>query len=91
MNSVCKKVILLMFITTTLSGCFYYYDVNDDANIKVLKHKDGEVARDCDGSLIPYRGGGRERFWKENNLPEGTTEFYCRNGKAYLSNTLPSD
>lgn len=81
---------LLMFITMIFSGC-YYDIINSSSNIKVLKHKDGEVARDCDGRLIPYRGNGVKDFWKRNNLPEGTTEFYCRNGKAYLSNTLPSD
>ncbi|EPR82771.1 hypothetical protein L289_2689 [Acinetobacter gerneri DSM 14967 = CIP 107464 = MTCC 9824] len=28
-------------------------------------------------------------FWKENNLPEGTIHFVCRDGKAYLPEKAP--
>ena len=89
MNILSKKIIPLIFITTSFSGCFYYYDVNDDANIDHLKHKNGKLVSDCNGHSIDMRGGA-ERFWKQNNLPKGTTEFVCKNGKAYLPNQVPS-
>ena len=28
-------------------------------------------------------------FWNGNNLPKGTTEFVCKNGKAYLPDQVP--
>ncbi|TCM60890.1 hypothetical protein EC844_13010 [Acinetobacter calcoaceticus] len=30
-----------------------------------------------------------EYFWKINNLPKGTTEFVCVDGKAYLPGQEP--
>ncbi len=28
-------------------------------------------------------------FWEDNNLPKGTTEFVCVDGKAYLPGKEP--
>ena len=64
--------------------------INSTSGTKYLKDKNGKDVRDCNNVLITYRGGGREIFWKENNLPKGTTEFVCKDGKAYLPNQVPS-
>ena len=31
-----------------------------------------------------------ESFWKNNHLPQGTTEFVCVDGKAYLLKDAPA-
>ena len=64
--------------------------INSTSGTKYLKDKNGKDVRDCNNVLITYRGVGREIFWKENNLPKGTTEFVCKDGKAYLPNQVPS-
>ena len=79
----------LMFMTVIFSGC-YYYDINhSSANIEFLTDKNENLVLNCNVQPIAKRG--QEIFWKQNNLPKGTTEFVCKDGKAYLSNTLPSD
>ena len=42
---------------------------------------------DCQGNLIgtnPNTVSAAERFWQANNLPKGTNDFVCKDGKAYL-------
>ena len=90
MNILSKGLIPLLFISMIFSGC-YYDIINSSANIDFLKHKNGNLVSDCTWNPIAIRGGGAERFWKENNLPKGTTEFVCKNGKAYLPNQVPSN
>ncbi|TCM60887.1 hypothetical protein EC844_1307 [Acinetobacter calcoaceticus] len=55
---------------------------------KVLKHPNGNSVQDCGGGALPIRGDA-ESFWRKNNLPKGTTEFVCVDGKAYLPGQEP--
>ena len=51
-----------------------------------LSNDDGMVI-DCYGDLIgtnPNTVSAAERFWQANNLPKGTANFVCKDGKAYL-------
>ena len=79
-----------MCIIIIFPGCSYDMDfINNGENLKYLKDKNGNNVRDCYHTLLTLRGGAAI-FWKQNNLPKGTTEFVCKNGKAYLPNQVPS-
>ena len=57
-----------------------------------LKNSLGRLVQDCTGTGRYIREGEvAERFWKENNLPKGTINFVCKNGKAYLPDQVPKD
>ena len=81
----------LLFSTVLLTACggWSYSPIN--TNVKVLENKEGHAVFDCNGKLIPYRSDGVKDFWQENNLPKGTTDFICKNGKAYLPNQVPNN
>ena len=64
--------------------------INSTSGTEYLKDKNGNNVRDCSYTLLSLRGGATI-FWEENNLPKGTTEFVCKNGKAYLPNQVPND
>ena len=45
------------------------------------------LIRDCRGdhlNLTSKPTSEAERFWQDNNLPKGNTDFVCKDGKAYL-------
>lgn len=51
-----------------------------------LSDKDGAIL-DCRGDTLSVTGKPKseaERFWQNNNLPKGNTDFVCKDGKAYL-------
>lgn len=51
-----------------------------------LSDKDGTIL-DCRGDTLSVTGKPKseaERFWQNNNLPKGNTDFVCKDGKAYL-------
>ena len=51
-----------------------------------LSDKDGTIL-DCRGDTLSLTGKPKseaERFWQDNNLPKGNTDFVCKDGKAYL-------
>ena len=41
---------------------------------------------DCNGKLLSMelKPSAADKFWQANNLPKGTTDFVCKDGKAYL-------
>ena len=41
---------------------------------------------DCNGELIStkLKPSDADAFWRENDLPKGTANFVCKNGRAYL-------
>ncbi|MGP9637044.1 hypothetical protein [Psychrobacter sp. AOP3-A1-26] len=48
---------------------------------------DQGLVGDCQGSHISTKHNpesAADRFWQANNLPKGTTDFVCKDGKAYL-------
>lgn len=54
-----------------------------------LLSKNGGLVRDCNGRTLFKNSPNTIRFWKYNNLPKGTTEFTCVDGKAYLKGKEP--
>ena len=52
-----------------------------------LKNKGGGYVFNCDGNPLSKKFA--KYFWDGNNLPRGTTEFVCVDGKAYLPGTAP--
>lgn len=49
-----------------------------------LTDDEGLVA-DCRGNFLSMESPPTqaERFWQDNNLPKGNTDFVCKDGKAY--------
>lgn len=81
------KKLLLSVITIFLTACSIDpLDVyNPNGHSEVLKNTAGESVSDCTGRGRALRqGDDANQFWKENNLPKGTTDFVCVDGKAYL-------
>ncbi|MEN8281465.1 hypothetical protein [Acinetobacter gerneri] len=62
-------------------------DVNRDNDY--LRDKDGYIVDDCRGQALSRTGEQTNFFWDKNNLPRGTTNFVCRDGKAYLPEKAP--
>ncbi len=57
-----------------------------------LKNSLGRAVQDCtDTGRYIALGDSAKEFWKENNLPKGTINFVCKNGKAYLPDQVPKD
>ena len=52
---------------------------------------DQGLIRDCRGDHLSLTGNptsAAERFWQDNNLSEGNTNFVCKEGKAYEANKV---
>lgn len=84
------KILGVSTLVLLLTGCTDF--VNAFSPIprqKVLLHPDGSSVRDCGGGALPLSGDA-ELFWRKNNLPKGTTEFVCVEGKAYLPGQEPN-
>ena len=48
---------------------------------------DQGLVGDCQGDLIVTKHNSKSEadwFWQDNNLPKGTTNYMCKDGKAYL-------
>ena len=57
---------------------------------RALTNAAGEGVSDCTvRKRILRQGDDANQFWKENKLPNGTTEFVCVEGKAYLPGQVP--
>ncbi|MGP9493418.1 hypothetical protein, partial [Psychrobacter sp. AOP7-B1-24] len=83
LNTILAGVCLL-----SLTACGTLQNWNSDylSGGDYLSNDDGMVI-DCYGDLIgtnPNTVSAAERFWQANNLPKGTTDFVCKDGKAYL-------
>lgn len=55
-----------------------------------LRNEQGMVG-DCKGSPLSVKSwtiAGADIFWEDNNLPKGTTNYMCKDGKAYLLNKV---
>jgi len=83
------KIVLVSTLVLLIAGCSGFVDsFSPIPRQKVLLHADGSSVRDCQGRALPIRGDA-ESFWRSNNLPKGTTEFVCVDGKAYLPGQEP--
>ena len=83
------KIVSVSTLVLLITGCSDFVDsFSPIPRQKVLLHVDGSSVRDCQGRALPIRGDA-ESFWRKNNLPKGTTEFVCVDGKAYLLGQEP--
>ena len=85
------RIVIVLHLAVLLCAC----NMADWSPIKTepeyLRYPNGHRVQQCDGSGIPLRNGAPERFWERNNLPKGTINFVCKNGKAYLPGQVPKD
>lgn len=85
--------LILCGLSISLTACFLGslgplpMDVNRDNDY--LRDKDGYIVDDCRGQALSRAGEQTNFFWDKNNLPRGTTNFVCRDGKAYLPEKAP--
>lgn len=84
------KVLALFFgIVIIMSGCNHYNILPSIDDDRILIDKKGGIVRDCEGEMLLKESPFTNRFWEQNNLPQGTTEFVCVDGKAYLPGKEP--
>ncbi|MEN8281469.1 hypothetical protein [Acinetobacter gerneri] len=85
--------LILCGLSIPLTACFLGsfgplpMDVNRKNNY--MEFPDGGYVKDCRGYPLTKDSSWTRDFWKENNLPEGTIYFVCRDGKAYLPEKAP--
>ena len=81
-----KNILICFGCTFLLSACTF--DILGTPKDSVyLRNSKNEIVIDCDGGGISKDFA--KFFWNGNNLPKGTTEFVCKNGKAYLPDQVP--
>lgn len=87
-----KNIFILFALTATLtlSACGnkgalgeYLFGISSG---KSLSNEQGYAVSDCRGNFIGATSA--REFWKENNLPRGTTNYVCKDYKAYLPNKV---
>ena len=76
----------------SLTACGNLQNWNSDylsGGTGYLSDSQGIVA-DCNGYFLntSSKPSGAKRFWQNNNLPKGTTDFVCKDGKAYEANKV---
>lgn len=81
-----KNIIYLPLLTAVainLTACYKQSDILGGG--EYLSDKYGMVP-DCNGELIStkLKPSDADAFWRENDLPKGTANFVCKNGRAYL-------
>lgn len=80
---------IVLSLLLVLTGCETAYNMTyallSEKTEKDLTNKDGISIVDCYGKTMGKKHRAPQ-FWKENNLPKGTTEFVCKDYKAYLPN-----
>lgn len=77
----------LLFSTVLLTACGNWHYSMLGGYAKEVKDQHNKIIFDCNRqALYPISA---EKFWQENNLPKGTTEFTCIDGKAYLKGEEP--
>lgn len=86
-----KSIIYLSVLTAVavnMTACYTQSDIIGGG--EYISNKDYGLSQDCYGELIStqLKPSDADKFWKENNLPKGTTQFVCKDGKAYLPNKV---
>ncbi|MDQ9010212.1 hypothetical protein RFI36_10740 [Acinetobacter gerneri] len=76
-------------LTACFLGSFGPLPMDVHNNAKYLEQPGGGIVKDCSGSPLSKDSLLTRRFWQENNLPQGTIYFVCRDGKAYLPEKAP--
>ena len=82
-----KNIIHLSVLTAlaiNLTACYKQSDILGGE--EYLKDNKNGLVSDCRGEFLStkFKPSEADVFWKDNNLPRGTTQFVCKNGTAYL-------
>ena len=82
-----KNVIYLSVLTVVavnMTACYTQSDILGGG--EYVSDKDYGLVENCRGDLIStkLKPSDADKFWRDNNLPKGTTKFICKNGTAYL-------
>ncbi len=83
------RLISIFSLSICLTACAEMLGAPVGIKNDYLRDKHGEIVMDCDGSALSGNSLPTRRFWDENNLPHGTTDFVCKGGKAYLPGQVP--
>ncbi|MEN8281473.1 hypothetical protein [Acinetobacter gerneri] len=87
-----RNIILYILVGTLATGCIDFNTIPTIDSKNFLRNKNGGIVRNCEGSILFKKDPNADLFWSFNNLPKGTTEFTCIDGKAYLpEKVLPKD
>ncbi|MBE0443886.1 hypothetical protein [Psychrobacter sp. FME5] len=82
------KIIRAVLITICLLPLNACLDMNAalQGGGKYLKDDQGRLVGDCRGNNLSMELSisDADTFWQDNNLPKGTYDFVCKDGKAYL-------
>ena len=82
-----KRIIMSCIALLMLSACTFDILMSPKES-SYVKNKNGYALNDC-------KGGGKdwpedlENFWKDNNLPYGTLDYQCKEGKPYMPENAP--
>ena len=78
-------------LTACILGSFGPLPMDVNRKNEYLRHPSGGIVSDCQGGALSSAASlTTKRFWDENHLPYGTTEFKCVDGKAYLLKDAPA-
>lgn len=86
-----KNIIHLSVLTAlaiNLTACYKQSDILGGG--EYISDKDYGLVENCHGDLIStkLKPSDADKFWRDNNLPKGTTKFICKNGTAYLPSKI---
>ena len=75
---------MLTAVALNLTACYKQSDILGGG--EYLSNKGGLI-RNCYGEFIStkLKPSDADAFWKKNSLPKGTTDFICKDFKAYES------
>ncbi len=85
------KYLLVLLSSILLTACSANnFDIlGTPKSSDYLADKQGNKVFTCTGRALYKNTPNTDHFWKYNNLPKGTTEFTCVDGKAYLPEKVP--
>ena len=86
-----KEIIYLSVLTAVafnLTACYKQSDILGGG--EYLANKENNLVTDCHGDLISIKlkPSSADKFWKENSLARGTTDFVCKDYTPYSSNKV---
>lgn len=84
------KISILVVCSLVLQACVDMDILMTPDSNDYLKGADGFTLSNCEGGSLSKKNNAKnEAFWKKHNLPKGTINFICVDGKAYLSGQEP--
>jgi hypothetical protein len=83
-EKIMMRIIMSCIALLMLSACTF--DILPRPNFKdYVKNADGSIVSNCNGGGFFKDSPKRlENFWKDNNLPYGTLDYRCKDGKPYM-------